>query len=69
MAGLLISSNKYKIRKDGRAINIKTMAGKIVQIISIVCPWSRNRLVNLLKNNMNIKYPTKIVIIIKINKV
>jgi hypothetical protein len=34
--GLLISSNKYKIRNDGNAINNNTMAGRIVQIISIV---------------------------------
>jgi hypothetical protein len=38
MEGLLISSNRYNNRKEGNAINIKTIAGRIVQIISIVCP-------------------------------
>jgi hypothetical protein len=38
IAGLLISSNRYKIRNDGNAINKRTIAGRIVQIISIVCP-------------------------------
>lgn len=45
IAGLLISSSMYKSRNEGRAINIKTIAGKIVQIISIICPDSKNRLV------------------------
>lgn len=35
--GLLISSIIYRIRKDGRAIRIKMIAGKIVQIVSISC--------------------------------
>lgn len=35
--GLLISSIIYKIRKDGRAIMIKMMAGKMVQIVSTSC--------------------------------
>lgn len=43
------------------------MAGRIVQIISIVCPCNKNRLLKLLKNNIIIKYETKMVIIIKIN--
>lgn len=67
--GLLISSNKYNSRKEGRAIKISVIAGKIVQIISIFCPSSRNRLFNLLKNRLLIKYPTKIVIINKISRV
>lgn len=36
--GLLVSSNKYKSFKDGKAINNKIIPGTIVQIISIVCP-------------------------------
>ena len=32
--GLLISSIIYRIRRDGRAIRIRMMAGKIVQIVS-----------------------------------
>lgn len=35
--GLLISSIIYKIRKEGRAIRIKIIAGKIVQIVSTSC--------------------------------
>lgn len=35
--GLLISSIMYRIRKDGRAIIIKIMAGRIVQIVSTSC--------------------------------
>lgn len=33
--GLLISSVKYRIRRDGKAIKIKIIAGKIVQTVSI----------------------------------
>lgn len=32
--GLLISSIMYKIRKEGRAIRIRIIAGRIVQIVS-----------------------------------
>lgn len=35
--GLLISSIMYRIRKDGRAIIIKIMAGRMVQIVSTSC--------------------------------
>lgn len=35
--GLLISSIMYRIRKEGRAIRIKTMAGRMVQIVSTSC--------------------------------
>lgn len=56
------------MRKEGKAINNKTMAGKIVQITSIVWPWSKNRLFNSLKNKAIIKYPTNVVTKIKINK-
>ena len=35
--GLLISSITYGIHKDGRAIRIKIMAGKMVQIVSTSC--------------------------------
>lgn len=33
--GLLISSVKYRIRRDGKAIRIKIIAGRMVQMISI----------------------------------
>lgn len=32
--GLLISSIIYRIRRDGRAIRIRMIAGRIVQIVS-----------------------------------
>lgn len=35
--GLLISSIMYKIRRDGRAIMMRIMAGRIVQIVSTSC--------------------------------
>lgn len=35
--GLLISSIIYRIRRDGRAIMIKIIAGKMVQMISTSC--------------------------------
>lgn len=46
MNGLLISSIMYKIRKEGSAIVIRMIAGKIVQIVStswafIVLVWVR----------------------------
>ena len=50
--GLLISSNIYKSCKEGNAIKINTIAGRIVQIISIVCPSNKNRLVIELKNKV-----------------
>ena len=65
---MLISSNKYKIRIEGRAINIRIIAGKIVQIISIICPCNKNRLIYLLKNNIIIMYDTIDVIIVKLIK-
>lgn len=42
--GLLISSIIYRIRKDGRAIKIRIIAGRIVQTVStswasIVLVW------------------------------
>lgn len=42
-------------------------AGRIVQIISIVWPSSKNRWENLLNNKLINNCPTKIVIIVKIN--
>jgi hypothetical protein len=36
--GLLISSNRYRIRREGNAINNNTIAGRMVQTTSIVCP-------------------------------
>lgn len=33
--GSLISSVRYRMRRDGRAIEIRIIAGKIVQMVSI----------------------------------
>lgn len=35
--GLLISSIMYRIRRDGRAIIMRMMAGRMVQIVSTAC--------------------------------
>lgn len=54
----------YKIFREGIAINIKIIIGEIVQIISIEWSWSKNRLINLLKNRKIIE--NKIMNVIKI---
>lgn len=50
-------------------MKIRVIAGRIVQINSIVCPSNRNRWVSLLKNRPANNCPTRIVIIIKIRRV
>lgn len=65
-SGKLISSSKYSNRSDGSAMKIRVTAGAIVQISSIVCPSSKNRLMYLLKNNIIMIYVTIRVIISKI---
>lgn len=44
-AGVKVSSNRYKIRKEGKAIKIKMIPGTIVQIISINWFSRKNRLI------------------------
>lgn len=56
-------------RRDGIAIKTKVNAGKIVQIILVVWPSNKKRWENLLKNRFIKSYPTKIVIIVKIERV
>jgi len=63
---LNISSVKYKILIEGIAIKIKIIIGVIVQINSIKCPWSKNRLINLLLIIENIINRIRRVIKIKI---
>lgn len=63
---LWISSVKYKIFNDGSAIKIRINIGIIVQINSIVCPWSKYRLIILLKIIINIIKEINMVIKIKI---
>jgi hypothetical protein len=40
--GFFVSSIRYKVFKEGRAINISSTAGRIVQIVSISCPSIMN---------------------------
>ena len=60
--GLFTSSRRYRRRREGRAIKIRIMAGKMVQMVSMFWCSSKNRLVSLLKNNVDIMYPTRVVI-------
>lgn len=56
----------YNNRKEGNAIKTSVIAGKIVQISSIVCPSSKYRLIILFQFKDTMIYPTIIVIIDKI---
>jgi hypothetical protein len=49
--GEKFSSIRYKIFKDGRAIKIKIMAGRIVQIVSIV--WASIKVRNVILFNIS----------------
>lgn len=51
------------------AMNTRVPAGRVVQIISMVCPSKRNRLIVFLGNSLDIKYPTMIVIPRRIERV
>lgn len=68
-SGVFTSSNKYSNRSDGRAIKIKMIPGKIVQIVSISCPCKRNRFVYLFIINIINMYKTNDKIIVKIRRV
>lgn len=48
------------------AINMRIIIGDTVQIISIRCPWSKNRLVNLLKSKKIIENKIRDVMKIRI---
>jgi hypothetical protein len=60
-----VSSIRYRVFSDGRAIKININAGKIVQIVSISCP----SIMNLLKFFLSVmevtKYSVRIVIKIR----
>ncbi len=47
--GDLVSSMRYKIFNEGRAINSKKIAGMIVQMVSISCPSIVNLSIDLLR--------------------
>jgi len=63
--GDLVSSIRYKVFREGRAMKINRKAGRTVQIVSISCP----SIMNLLKFFPRImevtKYSVKIVIRIR----
>jgi len=65
MFGVFVSSIKYRVFREGRAMKIKRKAGKMVQIVSISCP----SIINLLKFFPKIievtRYRVKIVIRIR----
>ena len=63
---LIASSNIYKSSNEGKAIWIKIIAGIIVQMHSVIWLSSKNILIYLLYNIINIIYPTKLIINIKI---
>lgn len=67
IAGVFTSSNKYKARRDGRAIKIRINAGMIVHTSSIIWPSYNLMLVNLLIIIVTRIYEIKDVIINRIN--
>jgi len=66
MEGTFTSSSKYKRRKEGSAMKISVMAGKIVQMVSISCPSARNRFEKVLARRVVIIYATIVVIRMRI---
>ena len=60
--GLLISSIIYRIRRDGSAIKIRMMAGKIVQIVSTAWASIVFVCVNFVVSIEEIIYRTKVLI-------
>jgi len=64
--GDFVSSIKYRVFIDGKAINNRRTAGRIVQIVSISWPSIMNLLKDLLIMMDVIRYNVMIVIKIKI---
>lgn len=64
-SGLIGSSKEYRICKEGRAVINKINTGTTVQVISILCSWSRSRSVNLYKVINTIAALTRAVIRVK----
>ena len=60
--GILVSSIKYNVFRDGMAINTSIKAGKTVQIVSISCPSIMNLLNDFLTIIEIIKYSVRMVI-------
>jgi len=63
--GVLVSSIKYKVFKEGIAIKINKRAGRMVQTVSISCPSIINLLKFFPKVVDSVKYNVMIVIRIK----
>jgi len=59
----------YNRCREGSAIKINTIAGMIVQIVSIICPCSKSRWLYLLNRIDSRICPTMIVIIIRMSRV
>ncbi len=64
--GVLVSSIRYSVFSDGRAMKINRKAGKIVQIVSISCPSIMNLLKFFPKIMEVSRYNVRIVIRIRI---
>jgi hypothetical protein len=63
--GVIISSIIYRVFKDGIAMNINIIAGKVVQNNSISWASRKNRLNDLLMIDEMIKWRVKIVTLTK----
>jgi len=59
--GVLVSSIRYKIFSDGRAIKISMNAGRMVQIVSISCPSAINLLKFFISSSEVSTYKVRIV--------
>jgi len=64
--GVLVSSIRYRVFSEGRAIKIKRIAGRIVQIVSISCPSITYLLNFFLVTSDTTRYKVMIVIKIRI---
>lgn len=60
--GLVVSSIRYSVRRDGRAIVIRIRAGRMVQIISISCTSVAFVWYRLVSNKTEIVYSTNMLI-------
>lgn len=60
--GSLISSIRYRIRNEGRAMAVRTTAGRIVQIISISCESRISLSVSVVVTMVIIIYNTRTLI-------
>jgi len=59
--GVLVSSIRYRIFSDGRAMKISMNAGKMVQMVSISCPSAINLLKFFISNSEVNTYSVRMV--------